>query len=40
MGEFDDYLKKNGIFHEVITLYLPEQNRKAKRFNRMIIGFV
>ena len=38
MGEFDDYLKENGITHEVTAPYSPEQNGKAERVNRTIMG--
>lgn len=38
MGEFDNYLKKNGITHEVTTPYSLEQNKKAEKVNRTIIG--
>ncbi len=38
MGEFDDFLKENGISHEVAASYSPEQNGKAKRVNRIIMG--
>ena len=38
MGEFDDYLKEGGIIHEVIAPYSPEQNGKAERVNRTIMG--
>ncbi len=38
MGEFYDYLKENGIIHEVTTFYSLEQNRKAKRVNHTIMG--
>ena len=37
MGEFDDYLKENGIFHEVTASYSLEQNRKVERVNRTIM---
>ena len=37
MGEFDDYLKENGISHEVTTRYSPEENRKTKRVNCTIM---
>ena len=40
IGEFDDYLKKNGISHEVIVLYSPEQNGKIERVNNTIMGSV
>ena len=38
MGEFDGCLKKNGISYKVTASYSPEQNEKAKRGNRTIIG--
>ena len=38
VGEFDDYLKENGITHEVTAPYSPEQNGKAERVNRTIMG--
>ena len=40
MGEIDNYLKETNITHKITTLYLLEQNRKAKRVNRTIIGLV
>ena len=40
MGEFDNYLKENGITHEVTAFYSPEQNGKVERVNRTIIGSV
>ncbi len=40
MGEFDDCLKGNGISHEVTALYSLEQNKKAERVNRTIMGLV
>lgn len=33
----DDFLKKNGIVHQVSAPYTPEQNGKAERMNRTII---
>ena len=33
-GDFDSYLKENGIHHQVTAPYFPEQNGKAKRLNR------
>lgn len=38
MGEFDDYVKKNDIIHEITAFYSPEQNKKDKRVNHTIIG--
>ncbi len=38
MGEFDDCLKENGISHEATAPYSLEQNGKAERVNRTIIG--
>ena len=38
MGEFDDYLKENGITHKVTVPYSPEQNGKAERVNHIIMG--
>ena len=38
MGEFDDYLKENGISHDVTAPYLFEQNRKAEKINYIIMG--
>lgn len=38
--KFDDYLKENGITHKVTAPYSPEQNGKAERVNRTIIGLV
>ena len=38
MGEFDDYLKENDITHKVTAAYSTEQNRKAEKVNRTIIG--
>ncbi len=38
MADLDDSLKENGISHEVTTSSSPEQNRKAERVNRTMIG--
>ncbi len=38
MREFDDCFKENGISHEVTAPYSPEQNGKAERVNRTIMG--
>ena len=38
MGEFDDYLKEIDIIHKITAPYLPEQNRKAERVYRTIMG--
>ena len=38
MEEISDYLPKNGISHEVTAPYSPEQNGKANRVNRTIMG--
>lgn len=40
MEEFDDYLNKNSITHKFTALYLPKQNKTAKRVNYTIIGLV
>ena len=40
IGEFNDYLKKNSIAHEVIAPYSFKQNKKAKRVNCRIIGSI
>lgn len=37
-GEFDAYLKENGIYHESTAPYSPEQNGKAERLNRTVMG--
>ena len=38
MGEFEDYLKENGIIHKITASYSPEQSRRAERVNRTIMG--
>ena len=38
MKKFDDYLKENSITYKVTIPYSPEQNGKAKRVNRTIMG--
>ena len=38
MGEFDDYLKENGVSYEITAPYSSEQNGKAKRVNCTIMG--
>ena len=38
MGKFDDYLKENSVSHEVTVSYSLEQNGKAERVNRTIMG--
>ena len=40
IGEFNDYVKENGIAYEVTTPYLPKQNGKAEKINRTIMGLV
>lgn len=36
--KFDDYVKENGIAHEVTAPYSLQQNRKAERVNCSIMG--
>lgn len=38
MREFNNYLKENAIAHEIPTFYLPQQNGKIKKVNRIIEG--
>ena len=38
MGEFNNYLKENGITHKVTASYSPEQNKKAERVKHTIMG--
>ena len=38
--EFRDYLKTEGIRHELIVLKSPEQNGVAKRLNRTLVESV
>lgn len=40
MREFDNYLKKTGIIHEITASYSPKQNGKAEKVNRTIMGLI
>ena len=39
-SEFEDYLKKEGIKHELTIPKCPEQNGVAKRFNKTVVEMV
>lgn len=36
-GELQEYLKEKGVNHEFTTVYTPQQNGKAERYNRTLI---
>ena len=39
-GEFNDFLKEEGIIHQTTIPYTPQQNGVAERFNRTIMEMV
>ena len=38
--DWDDFCKEKRIIHKISSLYIFEQNDKAKRFNRIVMSFV